>query len=293
MPKNKGKGGKGKRKGKRNKGGDAEKAELRFKVFGEEYAQVRRVLGNCRVEAYCFDGKLRLCHVRGKFKKRVWINKDDFVLVGLRDYQDDKSDVIHKYTTEEARLLRSWGEIPADKANFDDDGALSGGEGDVFLEEEGGAGGAEGEEGSDSEDGSDSSDDDSEDELWQPNNNRNLPVGGEEDSDDDDEDSDDEDMFAASKSSKQNKQDSQAILKAASRNNNKNNKARAQNKDNSKDPKDNKGPASKSAPVKAAPAKAPAKPAPAKGAAKPAPGRNNNQRGNSRQQDLENEIEDL
>jgi len=126
MPKNKGKGGKGKRKGKRNKGGESEKAELRFKEFGEEYAQVRKVLGNCRVECYCFDSKVRLCHVRGKFKKRVWINKDDFVLVGLRDYQDDKADVIHKYTTEEARLLRSWGEIPADKASFDEEGGEEG-----------------------------------------------------------------------------------------------------------------------------------------------------------------------
>jgi len=134
MPKNKGKGGKGKRKGKRNKGGESEKAELRFKEFGEEYAQLRKVLGNCRVECYCFDSKVRLCHVRGKFKKRVWINKDDFVLVGLRDYQDDKADVIHKYTTEEARLLRSWGEIPADKASFDEEGGEEGGEGDFGLE---------------------------------------------------------------------------------------------------------------------------------------------------------------
>jgi len=121
MPKNKGKGGKGKRKGKRNKGKDQEKREIRFKDVGEEYAQIRKVLGNCRVEAYCFDGKPRLAHVRGKFKKRIWINKDDFVLLGLREYQDDKGDVIHKYTPDEARLLRSWGEIPADKALFDDD----------------------------------------------------------------------------------------------------------------------------------------------------------------------------
>jgi len=121
MPKNKGKGGKGKRKGKKNRGDENENLQLRYKVFGEEYAQVRKVLGNCRVEAYCFDDKMRLCHVRGKFKKRVWINKDDFVLVGLRDYQDDKADIIHKYTPEEIRLLRSWGEIPADKTNPEDD----------------------------------------------------------------------------------------------------------------------------------------------------------------------------
>jgi len=161
MPKNKGKGGKGKRKGKRNKGKDQEKREIRFKEFGEEYGQVRKILGNCRVEAYCFDGKVRLAHVRGKFKKRIWINKDDFVLVGLREYQDDKGDVIHKYTPDEARLLRSWGEIPADKALFDDDLEHSGDEKEY---EHPPAGSDESEDDDDEEDDEDDEDEDDEDE---------------------------------------------------------------------------------------------------------------------------------
>jgi len=156
MPKNKGKGGKGKRKGKRNKGKDEEKRDLRFKEFGEEYGQVRRILGNCRVEVYCFDGKARLAHVRGKFKKRVWINKDDFVLIGLREYQDGKGDIIHKFTTDEARLLQSWGEIPNDKAMFDDD--ISDDENKA-----GGVVGGSGDEGSDDGASDDSEDDDGSD----------------------------------------------------------------------------------------------------------------------------------
>lgn len=78
-----------------------------------EYAQVSRVLGNCRVIAYCFDGKERLCHVRGKFRRRVWINRDDIILVGKREYQDDKADIIHRYSPEEARLLKALKELPA------------------------------------------------------------------------------------------------------------------------------------------------------------------------------------
>ena len=38
-----------------------------------EYAQVTRMLGNGRLEAFCFDGVNRLCHIRGKLRKRVWI----------------------------------------------------------------------------------------------------------------------------------------------------------------------------------------------------------------------------
>ena len=36
-----------------------------------EYAQVIKMLGNGRLEAYCFDGVSRLCHIRGKLRKKV------------------------------------------------------------------------------------------------------------------------------------------------------------------------------------------------------------------------------
>jgi translation initiation factor 1A len=35
------------------------------------------------------------------------------VLIGLREFQEGKADIIHKYTTEEARNLQSYGELPA------------------------------------------------------------------------------------------------------------------------------------------------------------------------------------
>jgi len=36
-----------------------------------EYAQVTKMLGNGRLEAMCFDGVKRLCHIRGKLRKKV------------------------------------------------------------------------------------------------------------------------------------------------------------------------------------------------------------------------------
>lgn len=39
-----------------------------------EYAQVLRMLGNGRLEAQCIDGTKRLCHIRGKMRKKVWVN---------------------------------------------------------------------------------------------------------------------------------------------------------------------------------------------------------------------------
>jgi len=110
MPKNKGKGGKNRRRGKNENEGL--KRELVFKEDGQEYAQVTKMLGNGRLEAMCFDGVKRLCHIRGKLRKKVWINQSDIILVGLRDYQDAKADVIQKYSADEARNLKSYGEFP-------------------------------------------------------------------------------------------------------------------------------------------------------------------------------------
>jgi len=43
---------------------------------------------------------------------QVWINGGDIILVGLRDYQDGKADVILKYSPDEARNLKAYGELP-------------------------------------------------------------------------------------------------------------------------------------------------------------------------------------
>merc|ERR1719225_2009232 len=60
----------------------------------------------------CFDGTKRLCHIRGKLRKRQWINTSDIILVGLREYQDAKAD--------EARRLKNMGHLP-DSVNIDVD----------------------------------------------------------------------------------------------------------------------------------------------------------------------------
>jgi translation initiation factor 1A len=80
--------------------------------LGQEYAQAVRMLGNGRCECFCFDGVTRLGHIRGKMRKKVWITAGDIILVAKRDFQDEKVDIIHKYTADEARNLKQYGELP-------------------------------------------------------------------------------------------------------------------------------------------------------------------------------------
>lgn len=70
------------------------------------------MLGNGRLECKCFDGPTRLAHIRGKLRKKVWINTGDIILLSLREYQDEKGDVLMKYSADEARSLKAYGELP-------------------------------------------------------------------------------------------------------------------------------------------------------------------------------------
>lgn len=81
MPKNKGKGGKNYRKGKH--GGPA-KRDLAVKEEGLEYGRVDKMLGNGRVLVKCYDEVVRVGHIRGKMKRKVWIAPGDLVLCSLR-----------------------------------------------------------------------------------------------------------------------------------------------------------------------------------------------------------------
>ena len=89
-----------------------EETTLNYKTEGQEYGQVIKMLGNCRLEVFCFDGTTRMCQIRGKMRKRIFINKDDIVIVSLRDYQDAKGDIIEKYSETQKRSLIDNKTIP-------------------------------------------------------------------------------------------------------------------------------------------------------------------------------------
>ncbi len=132
MVRNSGKGGK-KHKRAAAKSQYSGTRELLFKEDAQEYAQIKDPLGNCRFSCQCQDGKLRLGSVRGKMHKKIWIARGDVVLVSLREFQDDKCDIIHKYTTEESHDLRKFEEITFNTEvdeDMDDTGFSFGGEDD-------------------------------------------------------------------------------------------------------------------------------------------------------------------
>ncbi|CAD8088017.1 unnamed protein product [Paramecium primaurelia] len=156
MPKNKGRGGKNYRRGKNE---NLTKRQLETKDDGQDYAQVIKLLGSGRLICLCLgDSKQRLGHIRGKMRRKVWIQNGDIVLVALREFQDEKCDVVYKYFPEEIKQLKNLKEIPE---NLEEGGGDNIGDNVVFVNKE--------ESSSSDSDLSDSdSDDDSDSEPKQP-----------------------------------------------------------------------------------------------------------------------------
>ena len=69
-----------------------------------------RMMDFDRILVKCQDGKERLCRVRGKLKRRVWIREGDIVLVSPWDFQSDvRGDICALCRRNETAWLRNKG----------------------------------------------------------------------------------------------------------------------------------------------------------------------------------------
>ncbi|UCE75253.1 MAG: translation initiation factor eIF-1A [Methanomassiliicoccales archaeon] len=97
------------KKGTRKKTGASE-AYVRLRLpernRGEIFAIAEQLLGASRIKVMCSDGKSRLGRIPGKIKKRMWIREGDLLIVRPWNFQDDKADIIYRYTKTQASSLK-------------------------------------------------------------------------------------------------------------------------------------------------------------------------------------------
>jgi translation initiation factor 1A len=71
---------------------------------------VERLLGFDRVMVRCLDGNTRLCRIRGKMKRRVWVRVNDVVIVSPWEFQtDSRGDIVYRYRRNQVDWLRANG----------------------------------------------------------------------------------------------------------------------------------------------------------------------------------------
>ena len=80
----------------------------------EEFAYVIKLLGNCRALVLCDNGNEAIGVIRGsmrRFNKRVLIETGDIIAVSMREYQNNKVYIVHKYNIEQCKILINNKEI--------------------------------------------------------------------------------------------------------------------------------------------------------------------------------------
>jgi len=67
------------------------------------------MLGANKVRVRCMDGVMRLGRIPGKMKKRTWIRPGDIIIVVPWEFQNEKADVMWRYTGPQADWLERRG----------------------------------------------------------------------------------------------------------------------------------------------------------------------------------------
>lgn len=76
---------------------------------GEVLGIVAKMLGASHFTIQCQDSVTRMCRIKGKMRKRVWIREGDTVIVVPWEFQNEKGDVTWRYTSPQVSWLRRNG----------------------------------------------------------------------------------------------------------------------------------------------------------------------------------------
>jgi translation initiation factor 1A len=93
--------------GKRKVLSEANLKELVMPEQGEILGRVVKLTGGDQVVVKCADGETRMCRIRGKLKRRMWIREKDIVLVAPWDFDSRKADILWRYIRAHADWLEA------------------------------------------------------------------------------------------------------------------------------------------------------------------------------------------
>lgn len=79
----------------------------------EMFAIADQMLGGRRVRAICEDGEVRIARIPGKMRRRQWVREEDLIVVQPWEYQDDRANVISRYSKTQAMYLSRKGQLPS------------------------------------------------------------------------------------------------------------------------------------------------------------------------------------
>jgi len=85
--------------------------EIRVKTprGNQVFGVIEQRLGGSRMRVKCLDGKIRICRIPGRLKRKLWIREGDLLLIEPWEFDNDKGDVIFKYQPNQVDWLKKKG----------------------------------------------------------------------------------------------------------------------------------------------------------------------------------------
>ena len=80
----------------------------------EIFAIADRLMGGSRINVICADGKSRMARIPGRMKRKQRVRAGDLVIVKPWDIQDEKADIIFRYSRTQAIILSRRKLLPED-----------------------------------------------------------------------------------------------------------------------------------------------------------------------------------
>lgn len=78
----------------------------------EMFAIADTLMGASRIKVVCADGQSRMGRIPGKLKRRMWMRPGDLLIVKPWDFQDEKCDILYRYTRTQSVNLAKRNLIP-------------------------------------------------------------------------------------------------------------------------------------------------------------------------------------
>ena len=75
-------------------------------------------VGGGRMLISCMDGKTRNCRVPGRLRRALWLREGDVVIVEPWEFNDDRGDVLYKYSKTAVVKLKRDGLLKTSESEF-------------------------------------------------------------------------------------------------------------------------------------------------------------------------------
>ena len=92
--------------------GEYIRLQLPDKNKNEMFAIADRLMGGSRINVICADGRSRMARIPGRIKRKQRVRAGDLVIIKPWNIQNDKADIIFRYTKTQSKVLSRRKLIP-------------------------------------------------------------------------------------------------------------------------------------------------------------------------------------